>query len=139
MLRIVRRLLPYTTGALVAALAHLVWTGIARREASRRAERRIARPAFTPAPEAFQASGLRILHFYADAAEAAPGRDAALCYGVLNAKSVRIEPVPGEVSPSLSRCISVAPVRTTTYTLHAEGDGGERVSASFTLPVRATR
>jgi hypothetical protein len=136
---LLRRLLPYTSVALAVALAHLAWTGLTRRAGDRRAEERAAQtiPAGVPAP--YQTSHLRILHFYATTPEPLAGDQTTLCYGVLNAKAVRIEPAVEEIRPSLSRCLSVFPVRTITYTLHAEGGLGERASATFTLRVRPRR
>ena len=135
MLRVIRRLLPYTTVALAVALAHLVWTALTRRAADRRGEERVVNPVPAGIPEPYRTAELRILHFYANTPEAIEGERTILCYGVLNAKSVRIEPAVQEIGPSFNRCIAVAPVRTTTYTLHAEGRAGERAAASFTLPV----
>jgi hypothetical protein len=139
MLRIIRRLLPYTSVALAVALAHLAWTGLTRRATDRRAQERAAQRVPSGAPEPYQTSDLRILHFYANTPEAVAGDQTTLCYGVLNAKAVRIVPAVEEIRPSLSRCLSVSPVRTITYTLHAEGRLGERASATFTLRVRPRR
>ena len=60
-----------------------------------------------------------------------------ICYGVLNAKAVRIEPRVEGVSPSLNRCVEVSAEKETRYTLTAEGADGRTVSESFVLGVRA--
>jgi hypothetical protein len=59
-----------------------------------------------------------------------------ICYGVLNAKSVRMEPPAPGVSVSLSKCVEIAPMRNTRYTLIAEGNDGRMVSESFVLGVK---
>jgi hypothetical protein len=136
-MRFVRKLLPYTTAALAAALIHLAWVEINRRHASERwQERRVSSAPYARGIPELEGRDLRILHFYANAAEAVAGASVTLCYGVLNARSVRMEPAGEPLSPSLNRCIADQPARTTTYTLHAEDAGGNRVSASFTLPVK---
>lgn len=59
-----------------------------------------------------------------------------LCYGVVNAKSVRIEPHIDGVSPSISRCVEAAPKKTTRYILAAEGHDGSTVRESLEIKVR---
>src|SRR5579872_6443720 len=78
---------------------------------------------------------LRILQFYARDGRLIEGRSTVLFYGVLNAKTVRIDPPVAEVSPSLNRCVEVAPLHETKYTLTADAENGQSVTASFTLPV----
>lgn len=80
-------------------------------------------------------SDLRILQFYARDGHLIEGRSTVICYGVLNAKAVRIEPKVDGVSPSLNRCVEISPLHETTYTLTAEGTDGRTASSSFTLPV----
>jgi len=78
---------------------------------------------------------VRILQFYARDGQLIEGRTTVLCYGVLNAKSVRIEPPVEGISPSLNRCVEISPAHETKYTLTADGNDGKTVTASFTLPV----
>lgn len=67
------------------------------------------------------------------------GQKAELCYGVENARSVRIAPgldgVPGRVYPSAHRCVEISPQHTTHYTLMAVGYDGSAATRSLTLPV----
>lgn len=88
-----------------------------------------AKPA--PAP-------VRILHFYASAPEVAAGEAVTICYGVENARAVRLDPPVEQLKPLFNRCFPVSPSRTTTYTLTAEGAGGGTASASFTVRVRSS-
>jgi hypothetical protein len=84
------------------------------------------------------AAAVRILHFYASAAEVAPGQTVTICYGVENAASVRLDPPVEPLKPLFNRCFAVSVSRTTTYTLTAEGPDGRRVSESFTVRVRGS-
>ena len=64
-----------------------------------------------------------------------PGGKTPLCYGVVNADSVRLEPPVEKVWPSLSRCFDVSPSGTTRYTLTAEGADHKTVSESIEIAV----
>src|ERR1035438_1682905 len=76
---------------------------------------------FKPASDAEQArrnaafartyggSGVKILQFYAREGNLTEGSPTVLCYGVLNARAVRIDPPVEGVSPALSRCVEIAP------------------------------
>lgn len=77
-----------------------------------------------------------IQSFYAMPGIIRRGGAAQLCYGVSNAKTVRLDPPAGEVWPSYSRCIEVSPKKDTTYTLTAEDAGGHTKTASLTLKVQ---
>jgi len=105
-----------------------------RRDFAREREEAAARAAFL---KTYGGDAVRILQFYARDGQVVEGRSTVLCYGVLNAKAVRIEPAVDGLTPSLNRCIDVAPLHQTRYTLTAEGADGRSVTASFTLPVVA--
>ena len=89
-----------------------------------------------PAPVA-AADPVKITAFYARDLIVTEGTSTVLCYGVANAKSVRLEPPVESISPSLNRCIEVRPKAETRYTLTAVGSAGESVSESVTLRVGA--
>jgi hypothetical protein len=80
---------------------------------------------------------VRILQFYASVRTLTAGQSALLCYGVENARSVRIAPISQEVYPSYSRCLEIVPEHTTHYTILAEGFDGKVVMKSFILAVEA--
>lgn len=82
---------------------------------------------------------VRITHFYASASDLAAGEKATLCYGVANARSVRIEPRVAEIEPAANRCLEIAPRADTRYTLTAEGADGRRVMESFLIEVERER
>jgi hypothetical protein len=83
------------------------------------------------------ADPVKIVAFYPRDAVMIEGGKTLLCYGVSNAKSVRIDPPVDGVSPALSRCVEVRPKGETTYTLTAEGDDGKTVSQSTTIHIGA--
>ena len=87
--------------------------------------------------EGLGGSSFEIVNFYASPGAVHRGDSAELCYGVSNAKSVDIQPkLPEGTWPSVSRCISVAPEKTTTYTLTAVGANGQKKTSSLTLEVQ---
>ncbi|MGH9741555.1 MAG: hypothetical protein ACRD51_04310 [Candidatus Acidiferrum sp.] len=77
-----------------------------------------------------------ILDFYASPKVIRRGESAQLCYGVSNAKSVKLEPQSQAVWPSLARCVDVSPTKTTTYTLTIADAGGKTKSDSVEVKVR---
>jgi len=78
---------------------------------------------------------VRVLRFYATTGSIALGDKAQLCYGVENAKSVRISPSIGPVTPAANRCLDIVPDHTTHYTILAEGFDGSVVPRFVTLVV----
>jgi len=78
---------------------------------------------------------VRILRFYASVGVLMKGQTAQLCYGVENARTVRISPPLGDVYPSAGRCLEVGPKHTTHYTILAEGFDGRVAMQSLTLAV----
>jgi len=87
-------------------------------------------------PLAKYGNDVKILEFYTGSAEIARGGKALICYGVVNAKAVRLEPPAADVWPSMSRCFEVTPVKTTRYTLTAEGADRQTVSESIEIVVK---
>ena len=78
---------------------------------------------------------VKILQFYASVGMLKSGDKALLCYGVENARSVRISPSVDGVFPSANHCLQIVPEHTTHYTILAEGYDGRVATQSFTLPV----
>jgi hypothetical protein len=83
---------------------------------------------------------VRILRFYAATGTRTgtivPGQTAQLCYGVENAKTVRISPQVDQVLPPGNRCLEITPEHTTHYTIVAEGYDGSVVTQPLTLIVQ---
>jgi hypothetical protein len=63
------------------------------------------------------------------------GESSQLCYDVSNAQSVALDPPVAEVWPSHTRCIDVAPKKTTKYTLTITDAHGQSTSQSIELKV----
>lgn len=127
--------------AAVIALAYLGYVFLARRTA----DQRYAESHQLTGPSAEQnakfastygGSALKITQFLARDAVIVEDQTTVLCYGVLNAKSVRIEPPVGDIYPALNRCVDVSPQHDTKYTLTAEGNDGKTATAEFTLAVK---
>lgn len=81
----------------------------------------------------------RIMQFYARDATLPLGEKTLLCYSVDNTKTLRLTPPADSVWPAQTRCIDIAPVKETTYTLTATGEDGEPVEQSVTVKVGAPR
>jgi hypothetical protein len=79
---------------------------------------------------------LAIQTFYATPGEIRHGQSVQLCYGVANAKSVKLEPQTNPVWPSYARCVDVTPAKTTTYTLPIADAAGSTKSQALTVQVR---
>jgi hypothetical protein len=78
---------------------------------------------------------LAIQSFYGSPGEVRKGETVQLCYGVANAKVVKLEPQDNPVWPSYSRCVDVQPSKTTTYTLTAEDGAGHSATQSTEIKV----
>jgi hypothetical protein len=81
--------------------------------------------------------GVQIIAFYASPNLVTPGQHISLCYGVAQAKSIKIEPPAGDAWPTFTRCLDVAPRKTTTYTLTAIDAAGKQIQQ--TAEVRVLR
>ena len=79
---------------------------------------------------------LAIQSFYASPGVIHKGESVQLCYGVANAKAVKLEPQPNAVWPSYARCVDVSPAKTTEYTLTISDASGNTKSQSLQVNVR---
>jgi hypothetical protein len=131
--------LRYTWILIAAAAVYSGLTLYSRWHSDRRAERQRQQEQLEADRRAVEMLGgarFDILHFYASPPAVRRGEAAQLCYGVSNAKAVRLNPPDGAVWPSHNRCLSLTPTRTTTYTLTIEDAGGHTRTASLTLQVQ---
>lgn len=80
---------------------------------------------------------VRILQFYASEGELTEGSPVSICYTVINARAIRIEPPLPRVGVAFNRCVEDRPEKTTRYTLTAEGIDGSAVSESFVVRAKA--
>jgi len=78
---------------------------------------------------------LAIQSFYASPGAIHKGGSVQLCYGVANAKAVKLEPQTNAVWPSYARCVSVSPAKSTTYTLTISDTSGNTKTQSLQVTV----
>jgi hypothetical protein len=86
--------------------------------------------------DALGGSEFKILAFYGSPGLVRRGDEVTLCYGVSNAKTVKLDPPEGKVWPAATRCLQVSPKKTTKYTLTAEDGAGNSRSADLTITVK---
>ena len=82
------------------------------------------------------AGTVKIVQFYATPGEIGWGERSIVCYSVVNAQSVSLDPAVEELKPSLNRCFAVTPRKTTRYRLTAKASNGNSASAGFEIVVR---
>jgi hypothetical protein len=88
------------------------------------------------AVEELGGSDFKILAFYASPGLIHRGDTVDMCYGVSNAKTVKLDPPAGNVWPSANRCMQVAPKKTTTYTLTIDDGKGNTANQQLTITVK---
>ena len=79
---------------------------------------------------------LAIQSFYASPGAVHRGENVQLCYGVANAKNVKLEPQPNAVWPSYAYCVNVSPAKSTTYTLTISDASGNTKTQSLKVVVK---
>ena len=139
LVQVIRRLLPFTTAGCIVAILYVAWVFMARRSENRSLEKATEAQKQKAAQEVTRTYGsdkLKIVSFYTTPGAIARGQKALICYGVVNAKTVRLDPPVERVWPSVSRCLEVSPARETKFTLTAEDAQGHTETASFLLRVK---
>src|ERR1700732_4585783 len=113
---ILKNPLVYSSAILVAASLTVAFVVISRWQDNRNIDRRAAqeraekqREQDRLAVEQLGGKEFAILSFYASPTTIRRGESAELCYGVSNAKTVRLEPQPQPVWPSVAQCVEVTP------------------------------
>jgi hypothetical protein len=133
----IRRILPFLSLAVFAVVLYDAWIFYSRHERAREADQQRAEKEAADARRTLDLIGqLKILNLYAVPAIIQRGKSARLCYSVVGAKTVHMQPeIPG-VWPALSRCVEISPRRDTLYTLTAEDDAGHSVSEKVIVQVQ---
>ena len=133
-------LLPYTTVAVIIAALYVAWTFYSRYESNKQAVERIQaqrEAARKRVVDQIYGSGeIRFTAFTADNGVLQRGQTTQLCYGVVNAESVTLNPAVEPIKPSYHHCVEIAPKQTTTYTLTAKDAAGHSKSESLTIRVQ---
>lgn len=129
--------------AAVVALAYLFYVYLARHTASNHWEATHKESNGLPSPEqrakfdaTYGGTTVKIIQFFARDAVLTEGEETPLCYGVVNAKTVKVEPAVSGIYPAINNCVSIQPEHDTTYTMTAEGNDGKIVTASLSLAVK---
>jgi hypothetical protein len=129
--------------ALFIVLLYVLWIFFARWQENRQIQRRAEedrsqkeRAADRQTVEQMGGKDLAIQSFYASAKEIHRGESLQLCYGVANAKTVKLEPQDNPVWPSYSRCVDVSPKKTTTFTLTIQDEAGNTKTQSVDVVVK---
>src|SRR5579864_3711335 len=95
-----RAILPYTTIAVILAALYVAWTFYSRYQENRAAEQAIetkkGQAKKRVADQIFGSGEVSFTTFGVDAGVLKRGEATELCYGVVNAKSVKIDPPIGE-------------------------------------------
>ncbi len=137
---LIRKMLPYTSFAIIVALLYLGWVFYSRWHENRLLQQQSAAKEQAEAKRIYDMYGagrVKILQLYANPAVLSRGGTGQLCYGVSNAKNITIDPKPkGDVWPSISRCVDVVPSKDTTYTLTVQDAAGHTETANVTVQVR---
>jgi len=135
--------LVYAIIGIVVVAAYVSYLVVSRHEAAREFERRNAQIQNQQhhaedrlTLEQLGGPGFGIRTLYATPAVIRRGESAQICYDVVNAKSVSLDPPVAEVWPSHTRCFGVSPKRTTTYTLTITGATGKTATNEVQVQVR---
>jgi hypothetical protein len=133
----------YSSLALLAVLLYVVWIfffrwqenrQIQRRAMEEKSQKQLAQDRQTI--EQLGGKELAIQSFYASAGLIRRGETLQLCYGVANAKTVKLEPQDNPVWPSYTRCVEVSPKKDTTYTLTIQDAAGNTKTQSIDIKVK---
>lgn len=135
----IRKLLPFTSAAVVITALYVGWIFYSRWQSERDAERARAEAQASEAQKVVDAYGgnkVTVLSISAGKAVLRPGETTQLCYGVSNAKSVKIDPpVNADLWPSTYRCVEVSPKKDTTYTITADDGQGHTDTQSLEIKI----
>jgi hypothetical protein len=133
----------YSSLALLAVLLYVLWIFFSRWQENRQIQRKASEERSQKQLDADrqtidQLGGkeLAIQSFYASAGVIHRGETLQLCYGVANAKVVKLEPQDNPVWPSYNRCVEVAPKKDITYTLTIEDAAGHTQTQTLDIKVK---
>jgi hypothetical protein len=133
-------ILPYTTVAVIIAALYVAWTFYSRHEANVKSQQDLAAQQAEQrqreAQTIFGSGGLSFRTWSADKGVVAAGEVAHICYGIVDAKTVKIDPPVEQLKPSYLHCFEVRPQKTTTYTITAADAAGHTASQQLTIQVR---
>jgi hypothetical protein len=126
--------------AFLVVAMYIGWVFYSRWSANQAIAEKAAEKVRTQDQKTFDLMGgdrFEILTYAANPPVIRAGEKSSLCYIVSNAKEVKIEPSTEEpVWPAYSRCVHVAPRKTTKYTLTIGDGAGHTKTAAVDVEVR---
>ena len=135
-----KKLLPFTSVALIIAALYVAWTFYSRHQSDRAAAEQLAarqqQARQRVVDQVFGDGEVKFVAFGADSAVLKRGESTQLCYGVVNAKTVTVDPPVEPLKPSYHHCMQITPVKTTSYTITADDGKGHKQSQAVTINVR---
>jgi hypothetical protein len=136
---LLQTLMRISTVGVIIAILYVFWTFYSRHTADEQAARDLAAKQQAERQHQvdliFGSGEVKIVSYSVDRASLARGETADLCYGVVNATRVVIDPKLEDSKPSSYHCLTIAPRVTTTYTLTASNEHGQSKSLSVTVHV----
>jgi len=137
---ILESVLPYTTVAVVLAALYVAWIFYSRYESNQKAQQEIQtkkQEAVKREADLIYGSGeIKFTTFGAATGVLKRGETTQLCYGVVNATTVKLDPPVEQAKPVFRRCVDISPQHTTTYTITASDAKGNSQSESITVQVK---
>ena len=136
--QVIRKVLPFTSAAVIIAALYLGWVFYSRWEAGREEQSAEAQARIQDAQKVIEAYGgdkVKVLSLSLSQGAIHRGESAQLCYGVSNAKTVTLSPAVSGLWPSMYRCVDVSPKTDTTYTLTASDGQGHTDSKAIKIRV----
>lgn len=134
-----RKIVHYFWYVLLGAAVIVAGTFIYRWEQGRKIARETAekqRQLAAADAELMGGNRFEILQFYAYPAIIRPGDSTSLCYGTSNAKDVKLDPPAASMWPSLMRCVTLNPAKTTDYTLTITDAAGHTKTQTISVSVQ---
>ena len=134
------KLLPFSTVGVIIAALYLAWVFYSRHESDVAAQQAAAakeqQQRQRTIDAVFGSGEIKFSTFSADSGLLKRGEHTQLCYGVENAKTVRLDPPIEPIKPTYRNCLEIAPTKTTTYTITADDGKGHTKSESLTIQVK---
>jgi hypothetical protein len=135
-----RAILPYTTVLTIIVVLYVAWIMYSRHQAAVTAAQATqdqkAEAQKRVNDQIFGSGEVKFTTLEASDAVVRRGQTTRLCYGVVNATSVKIDPPIEQIKPSSRHCMEIAPTKTTAYTVTASDAKGNSKSLTLTIRVK---
>ena len=135
-----KSILPYTSALTVIVVLYIAYIMYSRHQATIDAERAAENQKLQAEKKVneqiFGSGEVMFTTFEVADGTLQRGQTTQLCYGVVNATSVKIDPPVEDIKPSSRHCMEIAPKKTTTYTITASDAKGNIKSLHATIRVK---